>query len=38
VLNVSVGFTHSGLTSSEITEIHNEIERDRKNLLAIFGY
>lgn len=38
VLDVSVGFTHSGLTSSEITEIHNEIERDRDNLLAIFGY
>jgi hypothetical protein len=38
VLDVAVGFTHSGLTSSEITEIHKEIERDRDNLLAIFGY
>mgnify|MGYP006288303955 FL=1 len=35
---IVIGFAHSGLTSAEVTEIHNEVWRDRDNLLKIFGY
>jgi hypothetical protein len=38
VLDIAIGFTHSGLTSAEISEIENEVWRDRNNLLQIFGY